>query len=354
MKKPLSFHKCFFFFSILWGISCAVHAQVAGMNTLAPLQMPLSARTAALGMNYLPLYDGSDLQVAFDNPSLLLPQHNNRVALNYVGLFSESKFASLAYGHDFHRFGVFLFGLQYYGYGKFQGYDETETPQGEFSASDIALTVGWGLQIDSNFSIGASFRPVRSQYESYTAWAIALNVAGSYVSDSKRFAATLQARNIGAQLSTFDGTAEQLPFDLSASLSYKVSNAPFRVYFSLDQLTRWHLDYDDPLNPENDIDPYTGEPIEKPWYDGVGNFLDQLARHAAVGIELDLKSRFFVRLGYRYRQTVEMSAADRTNINVSGFSYGFGLRTKRFEFSFARRNYHLGQAPNYLSLSFNF
>jgi RNA polymerase sigma-70 factor (ECF subfamily) len=47
----------------------------------------------------------------------------------------------------------------------------------------------------------------------------------------------------------------------------------------------------------------------------------------------------------------EMDADDRTNINVSGFSYGFGLRVKRFEFSFARRNYHLGQAPNYISLS---
>lgn len=354
MKKPLSIHTCIAVFSILLGISFATRAQVAGLSTLAPLQMPLSARTAALGMNYLPLYDAGDLQVAFDNPSLLLSQHTHHVALNYVGLFSESKFASVAYGCDFHRFGVFLLGFQYFGYGKFEAYDETETPQGEFSASDFALTLGWGLQIDSNFSIGASFRPVRSQYESYTAWAFALNVAGSYVSDSKRFAVTLQARNIGAQLATFDGTVEHLPFDLSASLSYKVSNAPFRVFMSLDQLSRWYLDYDDPLNPENDTDPYTGEPISKPWYDGVGNFFDQLARHAAVGIELDLKSRFFVRLGYRYRQTVEMSAADRTNINVSGFSYGFGLRTKRFEFSFARRNYHLGQAPNYLSLSFNF
>ena len=49
-----------------------------------------------------------------------------------------------------------------------------------------------------------------------------------------------------------------------------------------------------------------------------------------------------------------MAAEDRTNINISGFSYGFGLKTKKFEFSFARRNYHLGQAPNYLSLAFKF
>jgi hypothetical protein len=75
-------------------------------------------------------------------------------------------------------------------------------------------------------------------------------------------------------------------------------------------------------------------------------------RHAAIGLEAEIKNVFFIRLGYRYRQTVEMSANSRTNINFSGFCYGFGLRTKKFEFSFARRNYHLGQAPNYLSLSF--
>ena len=119
----------------------------------------------------------------------------------------------------------------------------------------------------------------------------------------------------------------------------------------MDHLTRWKLSYEDPLNPTTVIDPYTGEPVKKPWYDGFANVLDQFARHAALGIEADIKSVFFIRLGYRYRQTVEMSANDRTNINLSGFSYGFGLRTKKFEFSFARRNYHLGQAPNYLSLS---
>ena len=219
-------------------------------------------------------------------------------------------------------------------------------------ASDIALSVAWGLSIDSNFSIGASFKPVLSQYESYTAFAFALNVAGSYVSDNKRFAATIQARNIGAQIVSFENTTETIPFDLSAMLSYKAENAPFRIYFSMDQLTRWNLSYDDPLNPETVIDPYTGQPVAKPWYDGISNVLDQVARHAAVGIEADIKSLFFLRLGYRYRQTVEMAADDRTNINFSGFSYGFGLRTKKFEFSFARRNYHLGQAPNYISLSF--
>lgn len=327
-------------------------AQIAGMNTLSLLKMPSSARSAALGMNYLSVYSPIDLNVGIDNPSLINHEYDRRLTLNYVGLFSGSNFGSAAYGFDSHRFGTFLFGFHFNSYGRFEGYDEEEVEQGSFGASDIALSASWGLAVDSNFSIGASFKPILSQYESYTAFAFALNVAGSYVSESRRFAATIQARNIGAQIATFDKTTEKIPFDLTASLSYKAANAPFRIFFAMDNLTRWNLGYDDPLRPENVIDPYTGEPVTKPWYDGIGNVLDAVARHSALGVELDIKKLFFVRLGYRYRQTVEMAADDRTNINLSGFSYGFGLHTKKFDFSFARRNYHLGQAPNYLSLSF--
>ena len=327
-------------------------SQVAGLNTLSLLKMPSSARTAALGVNYLPLFAPYDLNVGLDNPSLISPQYNHRLALNYVGLFSGSNFGSVAYGLDTRRLGAFLFSFHFNSYGRFQGFDEEEVEQGTFGASDVALSVAWGMSVDSNFSIGASLRPVLSQYESYTAFAIALNVAGSYVSDDKRFAATIQGRNIGAQLATFDGTTEYLPLDISAALSYKVNKAPFRFFLELNNLTRWQLSYSDPLNSELGIDPYTGLPIEKPWYDGISKILDQAMRHAAIGLEAEIKNVFFIRLGYRYRQTVEMSANSRTNINFSGFCYGFGLRTKKFEFSFARRNYHLGQAPNYLSLSF--
>ena len=332
----------------------SAYAQVAGMNTLSLLKMPSSARTAALGVNYLSVWAPTDLNVGLDNPSLITTDYNNRLALNYTGLFAGSNFGSVAYGRDFKGLGSFLFGFHFNSYGRFDAYDENEVSEGSFYASDIALSVGWGLNIDSNFSIGASFRPILSQYESFTAFAFALNVAGSYVSDNKRFAATIQARNIGAQIATFDGTTERLPFDLSASLSYKTSNAPFRLFFAMDQLTRWNLTYSDPLNPDTHIDPYTGEPIAKPWYDGIANTLDKIARHCALGLEADIRSAFFIRVGYRFRQTAEMAAEDRTNINISGFTYGFGLKTKKFEFSFARRNYHLGQAPNYLSLAFKF
>lgn len=328
-------------------------AQVAGMNTLSMLQMSSSARTAALGMPYVSLYDPQDVQLGIDNASLVCEGYHRRVAVDYVGLFGGAGFGSVAVGYKFEKVpGTFLFGAHFNSYGKFEGYDEQDVYQGDFFAADYALSASWGLPIDSNFALGVSMMPILSQYESYTALAVSANVAANFVSDNRRFSATLAARNIGAQLVTFDKTTERLPFSLSAVMSYRLSNAPFTVFFGLEELTRWNMAYRDALTATPTVDPYTGEPIKEPWYSGVSDVLDEVGRHCAVGVEAHLGKAFFARAGYRYRQRAEMAANDRTNMNLSGFSYGVGLRAQRFEFAYARRNYHLGQAPNYLSLSF--
>ena len=176
-------------------------AQVASMNTLSMLQMSSSARTAALGMPYVSLYDPQDVQLGIDNASLVCEGYHRRVAVDYVGLFGGAGFGSVAVGYKFEKVpGTFLFGAHFNSYGKFEGYDEQDVYQGDFFAADYALSASWGLPIDSNFALGVSMMPILSQYESYTAMAVSANVAANFVSDNRRFSATLAARNIGAQL----------------------------------------------------------------------------------------------------------------------------------------------------------
>ncbi|MCR5444664.1 MAG: type IX secretion system protein PorQ [Bacteroidales bacterium] len=323
-------------------------AQVAGLNTLTVLDLSSTARTAGLGFDYLSFY-GDDLTVGIDNPSLLRSTMGGTGVMSLVPMFSGSSMGSLTYAHTFNRLGTISFGFHYMAYGRFEEYDEEENHLGDFSAGDYGLTIGWGLWLDSNFSVGANFKPVLSQYESYTAFAVAFDVAASYVSDSRAFAATVMARNIGAQIVTFDETIESLPFELSAELSYKLQRAPFRIYFAATELQRWNLRYDDPLQPTSTVDPFTGEVTEEGWLTGV---FDNLMRHTQFGVELNLGTSLFARLGYSWRQTAEMRGVDA--FNLSGFSFGLGFRSRHFEFSYARRNYHLGQAPNYLTLSYRF
>ena len=314
-------------------------------NYLSVLDQPSSARAAGLGMDYLALWD-DDPWTAFDNPSFISERSRNRLLFNYESMFAGAHFGSAAYGMHFNRLGDFLFGLKFNSYGIFDGYDEAENATGHFFAADYVFSIGWGRHIDSCFSIGAALKPAVSQYAHYSAFAIALDVAGSYTSPSRRFSATLMGRNIGAQLATFDGTVEHLPFELSAALSYKLENAPFRLFFAATELQRWNLRYPDPLNPVSTYDPYTDQWSEEGF---IHKAADLTFRHAVFGVELSIRNLFFARVGYNYRKSVENHGT--LNINTSGFSYGFGLRMKKFEFSFARNNYYLGKAPNYLSVA---
>lgn len=323
-------------------------AQVAGLNDLPMLKRSSVARTSALGMRYLPLYT-SDITVGLDNPSLLTSGMGSSAMLSYYNMFVGGNMGSLAYAHNFNHVGTMLFGFHFNSFGKFEEYDEYENHVGDFYAADYALSVGWGMWLDSNFSIGTSFKPVLSQYAEYRAVALAFDVAGSFVTDNRRFAATVMANNIGAQIVTFDNSVEKVPFELSAAVSYKLRKAPFRFFFAATELQKWNLRYNDKLNPTSQTDPFTGEVTEEKPFVG---FLDNLMRHTVFGVELNLGTTLFARVGYSYRQTAEMRGADV--LNMSGFSFGVGLHVKRFEFSYARSNYHYGQAPNYFTLSYRF
>ena len=304
----------------------SLKAQIAGLNTLTLLDLSSQARTSGLGLDYLSVYD-TDPVVGIDNPSLLRREMTGIGSLSFVSLFRGSMMGTLSYGHHFENVGTFMFSFQFNNYGRFDGYDEEEISTGKFSAADYAVSVGWGMWLDSNFSVGATFKPVFSHYESYSAFAVAFDVAGSYVSDDRRFAATVMGRNIGAQLATFDGTRETLPFELSAELSYKL--APFRFFLAANELQRWKLSYEDPLSPTTTTDPFTGEVTKEGWAKGV---FDNLLRHMQVGVEINIGKALFARVGYSYRQ----------------------IHTKRFDFAYSRRNYHFSQAPDFFTLSYKF
>lgn len=334
--------------ALLFPLSFSARGQVAGWGTLELLGRTPAARTAGLGMDWLPLF-GDDPVVAIDNPSLATAPMSGTAVASVATLFAGGSYGTLAYVQQLPRMGALVGAFRWNNYGRFRAFDEEEVAQGEFAAADYALAVGYGLWLDSNFSFGVTAKPVLSQYEDYRALAIAFDLAASFTNDSRRLTATLMARNFGAQLMTFDGTVERLPYELAAAVSYKLSRAPFRLFVAANDLQRWNLRYDDPLNPTSETDPFTGEVEEESTLAGLA---DNLLRHVAVGVEVSLGKPLFVRVGYNYRQGQEMRGAEA--LNLSGFSFGFGLHTRRLDLAFSRRNYHLTQAPNYFTVSYKF
>lgn len=327
----------------MWALMSGAIGQTT--STSSALNLSTSARVGALGSMYLSVND-DDISVATNNPTLINSNMAGQLSISYVGLFEGSGYGGVYYGTEFDKLGSFVFGLQYVGYGTFEGYDEDENYEGNFTAADYIMYIGWGRQLTEHWRMGVSFKPLLSHYESYNAFAVAFDLGVNYSSSNDLFNATIMARNIGAQLITFNGGSEALPWELTAGLSYKLPKAPFRLYFTATELQRWDLSYPDNFNPTEVEDPFTGEVTKQSTIAGV---MDNIMRHAVVGVEFCPSKAFNIRLGYNYRRAKEMKAA--TGFNFSGFSYGVGIRLKKFYLAYSRNNYHQSQAPNYITIT---
>ena len=330
-------------------ISLTSVAQIGGSQTYQFLNLTNSARIAGMGGEFLTIKD-HDITLTLANPSLITPQMSNNLSLSYVNYFTGPNYGYVMYSRTFNKVGSFVGSFQFINYGKFTAADEAGIKTGEFSASEYALSIGWARQLGPLFSIGANGKLIYSSLESYQSFGLAVDVAGTYLSKNELFTASLIARNIGIQIVPYrPGNREPLPFDLQAGVSAKLQHIPVRFSFLYDHIEKWDLSYDDPNDPANQKDPITGQTKTK---SGVGQFADNLMRHIVIGTEVTIAKVFAIRLGYNYGRRQELKIYDRTGL--SGFSYGFGVRVKMFNFSYTRATYQAGSLnPNYITLTAN-
>jgi len=342
------FIKIFFLFLLIIP-AISGFGQIGGQSTYSFLNITNSARVAALGGNALSIND-NDITLTQTNPSLITKEMHNQVALSYVNYFTGNNFGFLMYSHSFEKAGSFVGTFQFMDYGKFTAADEAGNITGDFHASEYALSVGWGRQLHPNFLIGANAKLIYSSLDVYKSFGIAVDIAGTAVTNNKLFSASLLARNIGSQIVPYvSGEYEPLPFELQAALSYKFKEIPFRVHLLLNHLTTWDLAYTDPSDPNNQKDPYTGEVKEKSDF---AKFTDNLMRHVVLGGEVTFAKVLSVRLGYNYERRQEMKLSGKAG--MSGFTYGLGLRIKMFQFSYTRATYQAGGInPNYVTIMTN-
>jgi long-subunit fatty acid transport protein len=323
-----------------------VFAQKGGTQSYSFLNLPNSARVAALGYNFVAI-DDADLAIGLNNPSLISPDMNNDISLNYVDYFSDISYGFVSYSRTFEKLGSFAASVQYIDYGTFERTDETGEANGEFTSNEFAPVIGWGRQLDSSFSIGANLKAISSNFENFSSFALAVDVAGSYHSTKRGFLVSLIARNIGSQISRYTpGNKEPLPLEIELGLSKRLQHLPFRYSILLTNLQKWDLTYNDPT--EDKVDPFTGEIKQK---SKAAEIMDKSMRHIVIGGEFIPTKNFSVRFGYNYQRRQEMKLESKRA--TVGFSWGFGFRVSRFNFSYARSAYHIAGSPNIFSLGIN-
>jgi hypothetical protein len=338
-------YKIILIFSVLVVISGHLNAQVGGKGTYQFLNLPNSARVAALGGNFLAIND-NDITLTLANPSLINENMHNQLGLSFVEYYTDINYGFAQYSRTWDKVGSFVGTMQYIDYGKFQEADAAGVQYGSFHAGEYALNIGWGRKLTPRFSIGSNFKMVYSSLESYNSFGLGVDVAGSYFSKDSLFDASVIFRNIGYQVVAYSSANhEPLPFEIQAGLSKKFKHLPLRISGLFTHLEQWNIRYDNPVNPSGGIDPVTGEPNP---ISGIDEFADNLMRHIVVGGELTIAKILDLRLAYNYQRRQEMKMPDKTA--TVGFSWGFGLRIKQFSFSYARAAYHLVGSPNYVTV----
>lgn len=324
-----------FFLSI-----CSVKAQVGGEEIYQFLNLSTSARQIALGGDVLTLLD--DVNQPIWNPSVINKDLDNKLSLNYTSYLAGINIGSLSYAKTIsRRFGTIHSSIKYLDYGTLIGADEQGNETGNFNANDIALSIGYAVNLPwTNLYLGSNIRIINSNIANFSSTGISTDLALLYNNPYQPFTVTLVARNIGTQVQTFNGKQERLPFRLALGGSFQLEHVPLKWYVTLDNLQQWNLSVPNPSDQTTDLEGNVTE-------EEVG-FIGNTLRHFVIGAELFPKSAINIRLGYNFRRAAELKLQNARTF--SGISFGFGLKMNKFKLNYAYSKFHSAANASTFSL----
>ncbi|NJK84207.1 MAG: type IX secretion system protein PorQ [Saprospiraceae bacterium] len=322
-------------------------AQIGGNNVYEFLNFPSSARLAALGDHLISVKD-ADVSLAFANPALLNPQMHQQLSINHSFLLDGIQHGYAGYGHHLNRLDLsFHAGFQYVSYGDFMAADEFGNILGTFRAGENAFVLGAGKQLDERISVGANVKLITSQLESYHSFGISSDLGIFYEDTLRNLGLSLLFRNMGTQLSTYAETKESLPYEVQLGLSKRLKYLPFQFSIHYRYLNRWNILYNDPNNRENTfLSGFDNTPQSN-------GQLTNFFRHFVFNGEFFLgkSENLQLRMGYNVLRGQELKV---TNLrSLAGFSFGVGLKVKRFRIDYGQGVFHLAGSMNYFSFSSN-
>lgn len=336
--------KYFFLILIIKNIFFATAYSQQSGRVYEFLSLPQNAKIAALGGLAAPdVYMDPGMTSLYS--SLLSPEMNNHVQLNFSDHVSDITFGNVSYIRDYERFGTFSATLNYIHYGKFKETDQFGWIIGEFSPMEMSFDVAWGKQLSDNIRIGSRIKYINSSYYIYNSSGLAADVSMSYINPEHNLVLAALIRNAGRQVTYFNEESEPLPFDIILGVSKKLNNAPIRFSVVANNLHKYNLRFKEQepefaniTDEENDTSMH--------WFTSVG---DNVLRHLTIGMELMPFESFSFRLGYNYKRRQELGVADR--MSSVGLSWGIGLKISKFEFHYGRSHYHLAGSQNHISIA---
>ncbi|WP_439132238.1 type IX secretion system protein PorQ [Polaribacter sp.] len=317
-----------------------INAQVGGENVYQFLNLSTSARQIALGGEVLTLVD--DVNQPTWNPATINENIDKKISLNYSSYLAGINIGSVSYAKLIsRRFGTIHGSINYLNYGTLIGADEQGNETGNFSANDIAISIGYARNLPwTNLFFGVNVKLITSNIDNFTSSGIATDLAILYYSPYKPYTFTIVSRNIGAQIKSFNGEYERLPFKLAVGASYRLEHVPLKWYLTIDNLQQWNVSVPNPSEQTIDLEGNVTE-------EEIG-LIDDIFRHFVIGAELFPESAVNLRLGYNFRRSAELKLQ---NIRTfGGVSLGFGIKMNKLKFNYAYSKFHSATNASTFSL----
>jgi hypothetical protein len=238
----------------------------------------------------------------FFNPATISTVQNKRFTATFLKHVLDINSGNIAYIHSFEDIGTFSGAILYTNYGSFEGADEYGNKTNTFSANDLAIQAQYSNKLDTNLYYGVGIKFIFSNIEKATSTAFALDAGLIYLMPEIRTNIGISILNVGAQLSTFDGTTEDLPIDVRMGINHRLRGLPLLVNLSFHSLA-----------------------------DRTDSFFDKFLNFSIAG-EFYFGDHVQLRLGYDNK--IRRMTTPENERKLSGFSAGLGIKSDILNFDY--------------------
>jgi hypothetical protein len=327
-------------FILLFGLQVinAKAQTLGGTTTYNFLKLPSSpALTAMGGVNAS--YVLEDAGLASNNPALLSKKLHSQVALSFNSFFAGVKAYHLSGSIHQEKLNTSFGGSVFYiDYGRTPQADAAGNVSGDFRPRDYVFQVSASRKYLERWGYGFQAKLIQSNYGQYHSTGLAFDFGLLYSDTANQVSFGVLAKNMGYQLSTYDGFREDLPFDLQIGVTKKLSKAPLGFSLTAHQIHQWDLIYNDTLfNRENNFT--AGSSSFSKFFNHI-----VLSTHVYAGKNLQFS------IGYNRLRREELNLGSSGN-GLNGFSAGFHAQFRKIQIQYSRAYFQRSYAYNQFGIN---
>lgn len=194
-------------------------AAEAGTSTAAFLKIGVGARAAAMGDAAAALAEGPE--ALYWNPAGLATLERRAVSFTHNEWLADVRYEYAGFSYPFPAVGTFGLAASLVTMGDLVGRDEQGNYTGNFSASDLALTVGYGRRLWSFLAAGLTAEYVSSKIEAEEANTFAGGAGVTVNPPLRGLSAGVSVAHAGGEM-TFVEEGAPLPLAVRGGFAYQL------------------------------------------------------------------------------------------------------------------------------------